>query len=60
MNGCEPNSHIVESQCYSGGYTPPETRKMFCDRYRHQRWLDVEASLALAAAAPEIIPAWAA
>ena len=60
MNGCEPNSHIVESQFYSGGYTTPEARKIFCDRYRYQRWLDVEAALAQAQADLGIIPAWAA
>ncbi|MGB5885093.1 MAG: lyase family protein, partial [Desulfobulbales bacterium] len=60
MNGCEPKSHIVESQFYSGGYTTPEARKIFCDRYRYQRWLDVEAALALAQADLGIIPAWAA
>ncbi|MBW2467250.1 MAG: adenylosuccinate lyase family protein [Deltaproteobacteria bacterium] len=60
MHGCEPKSHIVESQFYSGGYTTSEARKIFCDRYRYQRWLDVEAALALAQADLGIIPEWAA
>ena len=60
MDACKPNSHIVESQFYSGGYTTSEARKIFCDRYRYQRWLDIEAALALAQADLGIIPAWAA
>ena len=47
MDACKPNSHIVESQFYSGGYTTSEARKIFCDRYRYQRWLDIEAEASI-------------
>jgi adenylosuccinate lyase len=57
---CDLNSHIVDSQFYSGGYTTPEAQRIFCDRYRYQRWLEVEAALALAQADLGIIPARAA
>jgi adenylosuccinate lyase len=57
---CDLNSHIVDSQFYCGGYTTPEAQKIVCDRYRYQRWLEVEAALALAQADLGIIPAWAA
>ncbi|MHC4636583.1 MAG: class-II fumarase/aspartase family protein [Planctomycetota bacterium] len=60
MTSCELNSHIVDSQFYSGGYTTEEARRVFCDKYRYQRWLDTEAALALAQADLGIIPDWAA
>ena len=56
MTTCAPNSHIVDSRFYSGGYTTPEARQVFCDIRRYQRWLDVEAALAMAMAGLDIIP----
>lgn len=56
MNHCTPNAHITDSRFYSGGYTTPEARKIFCDRYRYQRWLDVETALASSQAELDIIP----
>ena len=60
MNCCEPNSQIVDSRFYSDGYTTPEARRIFCDLYRYQRWLDIEAALAMAEADLGIIPVRAA
>ena len=60
MNTCTPNSHIVNSRFYSGGYTTVEARRIFCDLRRYQHWLDVEAALALSQAELEIIPCAAA
>ena len=56
MTTCAPNSHIVDSRFYSGGYTTLEARQVFCDIRRYQRWLDVEAALAMAMAGLDIIP----
>ncbi|WP_417911124.1 class-II fumarase/aspartase family protein [Candidatus Electronema sp. PJ] len=60
MTTCTPLSHIIDSSFYSGGYTTPEARQVFCDIRRYQRWLDVEAALARAMAGLDIIPATAA
>jgi adenylosuccinate lyase len=60
MTSCELNSHIVDSQFYSAGYTTQEARKIFCDKYRYQRWIEVEAALASVEADLGIIPEWAA
>jgi adenylosuccinate lyase len=60
MSRCELHSHIVDSRFYSSGYTTQEARKIFCDKYRYQRWLDIEAALASAQADLGIIPEWAA
>ena len=56
MSSCELNSHIVDSRFYSSGYTTQEARQVFCDKYRYQRWIDVEAALALAQADLGMIP----
>jgi len=56
MPTCTPRSHIVDSSFYSAGYTTLEARQVFCDLRRYQRWLDVEAALAMAMAGLEIIP----
>ncbi|MCI5180217.1 MAG: adenylosuccinate lyase family protein [Candidatus Electrothrix sp. AW3_4] len=56
MNTCTPNSHIVDSRFYSGGYTTIEARRIFCDLRRYQHWLDVEVALAQAQAELDIIP----
>lgn len=60
MSSCEVRSHIVDSQFYSGSYTTQEARKIFCDKYRYQRWIEIEATLALVQAELGIIPDWAA
>jgi adenylosuccinate lyase len=60
MKSCELHSHIVDSRFYSGGYTTQEARKIFCDKYRYQRWLDIETALASVEAELGIIPKWAA
>lgn len=53
---CNVSSHIVDSGFYSSGYTTPEAREIFCDLRRYQRWLDVEAALAMAQAELGLIP----
>ncbi|MFA5719132.1 MAG: adenylosuccinate lyase family protein [Desulfobulbaceae bacterium] len=55
-----PRSHIVDSRFYGGGYATMEARRLFCDLRRLQRWLDVEAALALSQAELGTIPAPAA
>ncbi len=55
-----PRSHIVDSRFYGGGYATMEARRLFCDLRRLQRWLDVEAALALSQAELGTIPASAA
>jgi len=56
MATCEVRGHIVDSQFYSTGYTTDEARRIFCDKYRYQRWLDVEAALATAQGELGMIP----
>ena len=60
MSPCELHSHIVDSRFYSSGYTTQEARKIFCDKYRYQRWMEIEAVLASVQADLGIIPLWAA
>ncbi|MGR0482205.1 MAG: class-II fumarase/aspartase family protein [Candidatus Electronema sp. V4] len=60
MTTCTPLSHIIDSGFYSGGYATSEARQVFCDLRRYQRWLDVEAALAMAMAGLDIIPVAAA
>lgn len=48
--------HIIDSQFYGNGYTTPEMRAIFDDKTRHQRWLDVEAALALVQGELGVIP----
>ncbi len=60
MGPCTINSHIVDSDFYSNGYTTPEARSLFCDKLRYQRWIEVEKALASAQAELGIIPQWAA
>ena len=57
---CNIRSHIVDSGFYSTGYTTAEARELFCDIYRYQRWLDVEAALAMAQGELGLIPVKAA
>ncbi|MDD0976230.1 class-II fumarase/aspartase family protein [Pseudomonas fontis] len=54
------HSHILDSKTHGGGYAGPVSRKIFCSHCRLQRWLDVEAALALAQADVNIIPRQAA
>ncbi len=60
MSRCDPAGHIVGSRFYADSYSTPEARRIFCDLYRYQRWLDVEVILAEAEAELGIIPAEAA
>ncbi len=53
-------SHIVDSQFYGDGFSTPEIRAIFSDKTRYQRWLDVEAALALVQGELGVIPAEAA
>ncbi|HEX4706072.1 MAG TPA: adenylosuccinate lyase family protein [Pseudonocardiaceae bacterium] len=38
--------HITDSRFYGDRYATPDTRRIFCDMCRNQRWLDIEAALA--------------
>jgi len=59
--GCaHERGHIVDSSFYGHGYATDESRRVFCDVCRFQRWLDVEAALALAQGELGIIPTGAA
>lgn len=49
--------HITDSRFYGNRYATPDSREIFCDDCRNQRWLDIEAALALAEAELGIIPA---
>src|SRR5947207_11858932 len=58
---CEhARGHIVDSYFFGDRYATPASRRIFCDVCRVQRWLDVEAALALAEAELGMIPAAAA
>jgi adenylosuccinate lyase len=56
MTCLSSRSHIVDSRFYSSSYTTAEARQVFCDLRRLQRWLDVEAALALSQAELGAIP----
>lgn len=49
-------SHVIDSAFHGGGYSTPESRAIFCDVCRLQRWLDIEVALAMAQAEMEMIP----
>src|SRR5512138_2550397 len=49
-------SHVVDSAFHRGGYSTPESRRIFCDVCRLQRWLDVEVALAMSQAEMDMIP----
>jgi adenylosuccinate lyase len=49
--------HIVDSIFHGSGYATPASRRIFCDRCRLQRWLHVEAALAISQAELGMIPA---
>jgi len=48
--------HITDSRFYGDRYATPASRRIFCDECRHQRWLDIEAALALSQADLGMIP----
>ncbi len=56
MGQCGARSHITDSRFYYSGYTTDEAKAVFCDLYRYQRWLDVEAALSEAQAELGMIP----
>lgn len=49
-------SHISDSRFYGDGFCTPEMRAHFSDEARFQRWLDVEAALALVQGELGVIP----
>ena len=49
-------SHVIDSAFHRGGYSTPESRRIFCDVCRMQRWLDIEVALALCQAELDLIP----
>nr|MBF0221785.1 adenylosuccinate lyase [Desulfobulbaceae bacterium] len=49
-------SHIIDSRFYRDGYSTEETRQIFGDMRRMQRWLDVELCLTNCQAELGIIP----
>ncbi|MDX1776916.1 MAG: adenylosuccinate lyase family protein [Desulfobulbales bacterium] len=53
---CKSLSHIVDSRFYRSGYSTEESRRIFCDIRRMQRWLDVEIALATSQATLGMIP----
>ena len=57
MKSCLASSHITDSMFFRQGYSTDECRRIFCDRRRMQRWLDVEAALARCQGDLGIIPA---
>lgn len=55
--GClHERGHIVDSRFYGDFYATDVSRRIFCDVCRYQRWLDVEAALALSQAELGLIP----
>lgn len=48
--------HITDSRFFADAYSTPASRRIFCDVCRMQRWLDVEAALALSQAELGLIP----
>lgn len=49
-------SHIVDSPFYGHRYSTQASHRIFCNDCRFQRWLDVEAALALSQAELGMIP----
>ena len=52
--------HITDSRFFGDMYATDASRRLFCDVCRMQRWLDIEAALAVSQAALGLIPAQAA
>ncbi|KMS76995.1 adenylosuccinate lyase [Streptomyces viridochromogenes] len=56
-DGCtHERGHIIDSRFFGAGYGTDASRRIFCDVCRFQRWLDVEAALALSQAELGMIP----
>lgn len=49
-------AHITDSRFYGDAYSTPASKRIFCDVCRMQRWLAVEAALALSQAEVGLIP----
>lgn len=49
-------SHVIDSAFHGGGYSTAESRAIFCDVCRLQRWLDIEVALAMSQAELDLIP----
>lgn len=49
-------THITESKFYGKRFTTPEMRLIFADETRYQRWLNIEAALALVQGELGVIP----
>lgn len=49
-------SHVIDSAFHGGGYATAASRRIFCDVCRLQRWLDIEAALAMSQAEMDMIP----
>ncbi len=60
MSSCDIHAHIIDSGFFSHGYATEEARRIFCDKRRMQRWLEVESALLRCQARLGIIPAAAA
>jgi adenylosuccinate lyase len=50
------HSHIGDSRFFRAGFSTEESRQIFCDLARLQRWLDVETTLATSQASLGMIP----
>lgn len=56
-HGCaHERGHITDSSFYGHNYATQASRRIFCDVCRYQRWLDVEAALALSQAELGLVP----
>jgi adenylosuccinate lyase len=56
-DGCRhERGHVLDSFFHGDGYATAASRRIFCDRCRLQRWLGVEAALALSQAELGMIP----
>jgi adenylosuccinate lyase len=56
-DGCRhERGHVLDSLFHGDGYATAASRRIFCDHCRLQRWLDVEAALALSQAELDMIP----
>jgi len=55
--GCaHERGHITDSRFYGHIYATEASRRIFCDVCRYQRWLDIEAALALCQAELGLVP----
>jgi adenylosuccinate lyase len=56
INCAHARSSIVDNHFHRGGYSTADSRRIFCDVCRLQRWLDVEVALAESQAELDMIP----